>query len=531
MAYQVAKSNENMRPAILTLLLCVCFYLSVSNSKAQETTTPEFIEKQLDTYVNEAINNWQVPGAAIAIVKDGKLFLAKGYGFKTVGGADPVDKHTSFFIGSTTKAFTATAIAKLAREHSFSLDEPVRKLLPEFALSDEYLTEKVTFQDLLSHRSGLGTFQGDFMFYDSALTKPDMFKALSKLELQNAYKTFGYTNVGYFVAGEAIERLSGESFVNYLQNTFFVPLDMKNTIADSSKFNDVKNRADAHTLRANISVPREVGDGKNMAAAGGVSSSVYDLGNWMRAQLQEGEFNGAQIIPSEVIDATRTPQILIGRSAPPYTIFNNSNFETYSSGWYHIDYEGREIVTHNGGGYGYTASITLVPELDLGIAILTNSDAHLLFETFKLEIIDAYLGLPFRNYSAIAKGIFDAQTQQKEASLQEAIDMVRAASEPEMPLAEYQGVYKNAAYGDTTITQDGDILKMRFQHHPDLVGTLRFIKEGEFLSEYNKTIYGSSIIPFEIKDGEVVSMKFSVDSYVEPNSYLFHKVRASSIKR
>lgn len=509
--------------------ICICFANSVS--VAQHVGHPDFVEQQLDTYINEALENWHVPGLAIAIVKDGKIHLARGYGTTALKQSSQVDEHTLFALGSTTKAFTATAIATLAFHQGISLDAPVATILPEFQLSDPEVTNKVSLQDLLSHRSGLGTYQGDFMFFDSTLSKAEMYEALSRLQLANEFKTYGYTNIGYFLAGEAIAAMSGEPYDTHLERTLFAPLNMTRTMINPATSEGDDNRAQPHTLRDGHAVLQEMGDMTHMVAAGGMVTSVHDLGNWMIAQLQDGKFSSPpgteakQVIPPEVIAMTRTPQILVGQSTPPYTIFNRSNFETYASGWYLIDYEGRQVITHNGGAYGYSTSVTLVPELGLGIAILTNSDRHLLFETLKLEIIDAYLGLPFRDYSAIGLNIFEARLRHEATKIDEMMKRVQVAANKAVPLELYRGVYKNDAYGEITITQNGDLLEMNFQHHPNLKGTLKFIGDGEFLCAFNQPIYGTSIIPFTIADGSVTSMVFSMDDNVEPGSYSFRKLR------
>lgn len=528
---QKADPTQIMRMIFQVCLIAVGISFASSISVAEQEKHPDFIEHQLDTYINEVIKSWHVPGLAIAVVKNGKLHLARGYGTKALEQKTQVNEHTLFTLGSTTKAFTATAIATLAFQQGFSLDDPINRILPDFKLSVPEATNRTSMQDLLSHRSGLGTYQGDFMFFDSTLDKTEMYAALGKLKLTNEFKTYGYTNVGYFLLGEAIASASGKSYETYLKETLFTPLNMTRTTITPSIPKHEKNKAGAHTLKDNEAVAREVGDITNMVAAGGIATSAHDLGNWMIAQLQDGKFSASsdtdikQVIPPEVIAMLRKPQILIGRSKPPYTIFNKSNFETYASGWYNIDYEGLEVITHNGGSYGYSSSITLIPELGLGIAILTNSDSHLLFETLKLEIMDAYLGLPFRDYSAIAHGFFNAQVTRETAKLNEMIQLVQAAADPTLPLELYQGVYKNDAYGEIQITENNGHLEMSFQHHPTLKGVLKFIKEGKFLSQFNQSIYGASLIPFTIEDGSIISMTFSVDDNVEPNVYLFKKIK------
>ena len=363
------------------------------------------------------------------------------------------------------------------------------------------------------------------MFYDSDLTKNDIYKAVGKLELKNEFRTYGYTNVGYFLIGEAIEAISGNSLTNQLEKEIFSPLNMTHTLSIPSNFLEAANRSVAHTLVEGEITLRHMGNSDNMAAAGGISTSVSDLGNWLMAQLDSGRYNGIKALPQEVVEMVRTPQILIGKSGPPYTIFNSSNFEHYASGWYNLDYQGTEIITHNGGIYGFTSSITLVPEHNLGIAILTNSDAHLLFDALKLEIIDAYLGLPFRNYSKMGLNIYQFRAKQKQDDLNQSKQLVLSSTKPKLPLTRYTGIYENDLYGEVTITSKNETLFMEFQHHPSLEGRMEFIEGTQFLCSFNQPIYGTVIIPFRVQDSEVKGMELSFDEIVEPHSYLFDKVK------
>jgi len=503
------------------LVVCLVLWNVV---RAQDTATPEFISNELESYVERSLEVWKIPGIAICVVKDGEIIIERGYGVKQYNKSEPVDEHTLFLLGSASKAFIATALANLVYQGKCSLNDPVEQWLPAFRLSDPWVSKQVTVQDFLSHRSGLGTFQGDFMFYDSELTKKDVYAVLGKLELKNDFRTYGYTNIGYFLVGEVIEAVSGNQLADQLKKNIFMPLEMTQTLSIPSNFLQASNRSTPHTVENGRVTLRRMGDSDNMAAAGGISSSVSDLSNWLMAQLDSGRFNETRALPGEVIEMVRTPQILLGKSGPPYTLFNSSNFENYASGWYNLDYEGTEIITHNGGTYGFTSSITLIPEHNLGIAILTNSDQHLLFDAVKLEIIDAYLGLPFRNYSKLAQSFYQFRQMQKQEDLEQILQLVKAAPKPGLPLEKYMGTYKNEVCGEINIIAKEGALLMKFQHHATLEGEMHFMEEGKFLCSFNQSIYGKIVIPFTIENGEVKGMEFSVDENVEPHSYDFDKI-------
>ena len=307
-----------------------------------------------------------------------------------------------------------------------------------------------------------------------------------------------------------------------LENDIFKPLHMVNTLSAPPDFS-VGNRSRPHTLEKGKVAVSQMGNMELMAPAGGITSSVTDLSHWLLAQLDSGRLNNTSALPNEVLQMVRKPQILIGKSGAPYTLFNSSNFEHYASGWYNLDYQGTEIITHNGGAYGFTSSITLVPEHRLGIAILTNSDKHLLFDALKIEVIDAYLGLPFRDYSKMAQRFYQYQMKQQQEELDQLEQRLFSAPQSKIPLTSYAGNYKNDIYGEITITAKNDTLQMHFQHHPALEAKLEFIEEGQFLATFNQRIYGKEILPFIIEDEQVKQLDLSVDPNVEPHSYRFNK--------
>ena len=504
------------------MIACLLFFGFFT--KAQGQTTPEFIANELDTYIENSLANWQIPGAAVCIVKDGEIVVNKGYGVRQSDQAAPVDINTLFLLGSTSKAMVSTALASLAYQGKCDLQDPIKKWLPEFALSDPWVWEEVTLQDFLSHRSGLGHFQGDFLFYDSDLTKAEFYQVIKQLTLENDFRSFGYSNIGYFLIGEAIEAISGNTLADQLQSSVFGPIQMDRSQLQPSEFTKETNRSSPHTLENEKVVLRPIGNMEHMAAAGGISTSIDDLSQWLTAQLDSGRINGNTVIPYEVLQTVRKPQILVGASGPPYTIFNSSNFEQYSSGWYNLDYQGTEVVTHNGGTYGFASSITLVPEHQLGIAILTNSDEHLLFDALKLEILDAYLGLPTRNYSQLAQRMFQYQKMQQQEALGNLKQQISSAPQSKIPLTRYAGNYENDIYGEITLSVKGETLEMRFQHHPELWATLEFMEEGKFLGTFNNSIYGTVVFPFTIEEGRVKQLDFSVDANVEPHHYVFEKL-------
>lgn len=491
-------------------------------SIAQEKQIPEFIGSKLDAYILEAMDDWQIPGMAVCIVKDNKVLLNRGYGVAEHGTQIEVDENTLFLIGSITKAFTATAMTQLAIEHEISLNDPVKHWLPELELSDPWLTANVTIQDLLSHRSGLNKYAGDFMFFDTDFSSEDYMAHMKHLPITHEFRSFAYTNVGYFLIGQVIKSVSNTTYPEYIQSKLFDPLGMSRSGVIPSNWEKQDNHASPHSYTEGSLHIMKVGKADNMAASGGIYSSSSDLSKWLMAQLDDGRlFRQAGLSP-ELTKLTVTPKVVIGKAGMPYTMFNRSQFEHYASGWYNMDYEGRELITHNGGMYGFSSSVSLVPEINLGIAILTNADTHLLFEALKLEIIDAFLGLPFRDYSGIGSRFYRQQQQRSSDELNAFVKGIKPLTNSDL-LTEYEGIYMNEAYGDLMLSASNGHLELSFEHHPKLKGTLTYINRGEFLCEYNNSVYGIEMIRFKFQENRVEGLTLVVDPNVEPNNYSFRK--------
>nr|MCU0342909.1 beta-lactamase family protein [Ignavibacterium sp.] len=281
-------------------LLLLSITLSFNSLFAQEI--PPFLTDSLDIYVQRGMTNWQIPGAAVLVVKDGKIIVAKGYGVKELGTNNRVDENTLFMIGSNTKAFTGTALALIENDGKLKLDDKVTKYLPNFKMKDSWITKELNIIDLVTHRMGLQTFQGDFMYWASDLTADEVIEKFGMLTPKYDFRTkYGYTNAGYAVAGKIIENVSGLKWEDYLKEKIFLPLKMERTTALSTHFAKSENIAKPHTfIDGKMSVlPFENID--NMAPCGSIGSSIKELSNWLIAQLDSGKYNEEVVLPFKVL--------------------------------------------------------------------------------------------------------------------------------------------------------------------------------------------------------------------------------------
>jgi CubicO group peptidase (beta-lactamase class C family) len=508
-----------MKRLLLLLLLSVV----VKNSFAQKETVPSFIKDSLDNYVNTALKEWQIPGVSVCVVKDGKVVLMKGYGVKETGTADKVDEHTLFMIGSNSKAFTGTALAILDAEKQVSLDDKVQKWLPDFKLYDPWVAKETNIRDLLCHRLGFETFQGDFMYFDSDLTVAEVREKMGKLKPLYGFRSkWGYTNSAFLTAGEIIPKVTGKTWAAYVTEKIFQPLGMNHTLALSKEITTSTNRALAHTVVLGELKKIPYGNIDNLAPAGSISSSANDLSHWVMAQLDKGKYDGKQVIPAAAIAQTWLPHSILGNGG---TIFNKGHFNLYGLGWFLEEYAGRKIVSHTGGVNGFVTSVTLIPEEKLGIIVLTNTDANNFYEALKWEIMDAYFELPYRNYSNVY--LQGHRNNEKEMMKQLALkkDTISINPATDLPLSAFAGTYVHGIYGKMTITLENGKLKAGFEHHKGRYADLEALGGSRFLASFNDPLYGRKVWPFTIENGKVKSVTMKVADFVEFTPYEFIKLK------
>ncbi len=488
----------------------------------QNSEVPEFILKDLDGYVGDALKNWNIPGVSVAVVKDGEIVVCKGYGVRHYQKDEPVDENTLFMIASNTKAFVGTSLAMLESEGKCNLSDKVVDWVPDFRMHDPWETNEVNINDVLSHRLGLRTFQGDFMYFYSNLTKPEVYEKFPLIVPQNGFREqYGYCNAGYFWAGEVIKSISGHDWNIFIEEHLLHPLSMDNTVVLSENLDEVENVAAAHTLQdgeltafphTNIDV---------IGPAAGMSSSVSDLSHWLIAQLDSGRYNGREIIPFEVIKNTRNPRMSQGRSGH---VFNSSHYSLYGLGWGMKDYEGVEVISHSGGILGFVTGVNIVPEINLGVVVLTNSDENWFYEALKWEVIDAYLGLPFRDYSNTYHRFYSSRQEGINKQIATYRDTVEMNFQPSIPLRNFSGTYQNDMYGIVEINRKGQTLTIDFEHHPDLKATLEHLDDDRFLCSYYPSRMGTEVFPFIIENGKVKRFFLKVADRLEYTRYTFEKV-------
>lgn len=505
----------------ISLLLTVILLTITQLTFSQNTPIPSFVTDSLDSYVANAMEQWQIPGIAIGIVKDGEVILEKGYGVKKLGSESNVDENTLFMIGSNTKAFTGTAIAMLEYDKKCSLNDKVAKWLPQFKMHDEWVTKNANLTDILCHRLGFETFQGDFMYFDSDFTDAEMFEIMGKVKPLYDFRTkWGYCNAGFFVAGEAIESITGKEWGSFMQEQIFTPLGMNNTF---TKVNDIKiatNASKGHSFVNNKLEVIPYGGLDLLGPAASISSSIADMNNWTMALLDSGKHDGNIVIPQKAIERTRKAESIVRKGGHAY---NKNQFKLYGLGWQLSDYEGIEIVSHTGGIHGFVTSVTMVPEVNLGVVVLTNTDQNWVYEALKWEIVDAFMELPYRDYCGNWNKYF--QNSLTKDSTKNAIlrDSVEIKIKTNLALKKFAGSYANEVYGKVELKNEKDYLFMTLEHHPEITGKLEYIGNNRFLCTYSQVGQGIQVFPFIINEKNVISFTLSVSGNLEFTTYEFIK--------
>ena len=446
------------------ILTWIILIISSSNVFSQKIN--ELDIEQLEEYIETARNEWNIPGIALAIVKDGKTVFAKGFGLLEEGSKDKVNENTIFGIASNTKAFTAASLAILVDQGKINWNDKVQKYIPWFQLYDPYVSANMTIKDLLSHRSGLKTFSGDLIWYASNHSRKEIIRRARYLQPKYGFREqFGYSNIMFLAAGQIVESVTDTTWDNYVDYHFFQPLGMKRTGITISKFKNQKNIAKAHNLidEKNIVIPFV--NWYNIAPAGGINSSVSEMAEWIKMQLNRGELNGKRYFSEKV-------SYDMWQTVTPFYISKNSeelhpskHWSSYGLGWSLYEYQGHKVVSHSGGLDGMISRVALVPEEKFGFVILTNNNNGL-SSWLTYEILDRYFGKETKDWCKYGLD----RTKKYEAHNNEMLESEQKSrklnTKPSLDISEYIGVYSGKIYGSIEIKEVEGKLKAYFEHTP-----------------------------------------------------------------
>jgi CubicO group peptidase (beta-lactamase class C family) len=443
--------------------------------------------RALDAFFAEAQDEWPVPGLAVAIVKDGETVLARGYGVRELGGEDSVDENTLFAIASNTKAFTAAALAILVEEGKLGWNDQVQDHLPWFQLYDPWVSAEMRVRDLLSHRSGLGTYSGDLLWYGTGYSAEEVVRRSRFVPQAGPFRaSYGYSNLMFIAAGEVVAAVSGTSWPEFVEERILRPLGMDRTLTSTEDLMEAENVATPHKNRTDGVSPIGWYNWDAMAAAGGIISSVSDMARWMKLRLNHGELGGVRIFgegSSWEMWTVHTPRPIstASRQSEPST-----HFLGYGLGWNLNDYQGRLVANHGGGYDGMFSRVVLVPEEGLGIVVLTNSMTSV-STAIANTVLDAYLGVPRRDWSGPMLESWIRDRERFEARQHRFLEERVEGTKPSLELSDYAGRYGGPMYGDAEITLEDRGLVLHLLPNPDLVADLEHLHHDTFLIRWRKT--------------------------------------------
>jgi CubicO group peptidase (beta-lactamase class C family) len=419
--------------------------------------SPEELAAHLRQYVPTVMQEWQVPGLAMAVVAGDRVVYSGAFGLRDVERRLPVTPETLFAIGSATKAFTTLALGTLVDEGKLDWDEPVRAYLPEFQLRDPFASERMTARDLVTHRSGLP--RHDLAWYGSPLSRAELFRRLAELEPSADFRTrFQYQNLMFMTAGFLAEKVSGRSWEALVRERILAPLGMRATDFSIQAMQAAPDHARAYRRR-DEGVGIEEMPLRNVDAvgpAGSINSSVLDMASWVRLHLGDGTFGGRRVVSRATLEELHAPQVVIREGALPQLLADDEQpYLLYGLGWFVQPWRGRHLIQHGGNIDGFTALVSFLPREKLGLVILTNLDNSLLPYAVAFHTYDRLLGLPEKDWDGLFKAKRDA-VETATAQRRRAAEAERKkGTRPAHPLDEYAGVYTHPAYGELRVERDG----------------------------------------------------------------------------
>jgi len=514
---------------ILTSQLLICLVAT--------TTFAQISSQKIDSLMAESLIKFKVAGASIAIVKDGKVIHSKGYGVADINTKKPVNENTNFQIASNTKAFTATALAILEEEGKLKWTDKVKDHIPEFKMYNEYVTENFNIQDLLTHRSGLGLGVGDLMFFPdgSDFTIMDVVSSFQHFKPTSAFRTqFDYDNLLYIVAGEVIARTSGISYELFVQKGIIEPLQMNNSYV-GSLLKDKSNDATPHSSESGTIKTIDAYSIGMGSAAGGIYSNVADMAKWMIVRLNKGKY-GPDLKMSLFSSRNhkemwRIHTALPAKAGPRY----NTHFAGYGLGWDLSDAKGNLKVEHGGGLPGMLSHVTMYPDLNLGIVILTNTESGGGGLTYSVgnTIADSYLGLDDFGWTDKVVEWMNESKGSSDSVTTRVWEKVKASKNTPIKNEDFIGIYEDKWFGNVEVFMKDKQLWIKCHRSPKLNGPMAFYNANTFAIKWEyQAMNADAFVMFSLDEtGKAQSIKMKG---ISPNidfSFDFHDLDLQRVNK
>lgn len=486
-------------------------------------------ENKLDELIQNTLKTFDVPGISVGIVKDGKVVYSKGFGVSSLTTNQKMTDETLVGIASNSKGFTATALAMLVDEGKLNFDDKVSQYIPEFQMNDAYVSQEVTIKDLITHRAGLGLGQGDLMFFPEggSLSVKDIVHNVRYLKPEHSFRTtLDYNNIMFIVAGEVIHRVSGLSWADFIEQRILKPVGMTASFGsyNRAKAANVSNIISAHAPVDGkvIAVPHDWNETAN--AAGGIISNIKDMATWadflMNGFTTKG---GKKLVSDQQIQQLWNLQI-----STPVALKNSydSNFGGYGLGWFLTDVKGHKQVYHTGGLIGTVTQFTLIPDMKLGIIVLTNQQSGAAFSSITNTVKDSYLGMPQKNWLKTygdRMNKINADFDQRKKEIFAKSEAFKKDKNGQIKGEQILGTYIDPWFGEVTILNDGKAFRIICKNSPRLKGELLPYSSNVMIAKWDDRSYDADVfVNFNLdENGKATGMKLKPISDVTDFSFDF----------
>ena len=412
----------------------------------------------LDDLAAQAMKEWKVPGVALAVVQDGKVIYAKGYGCRDLENKLPVTTATLFPIGSITKSFTALTFGILKNEGKVDWDKPVRTYLPEFQMYDPVASEQATPRDLFSHRTGLP--RHDLVWYSSDFSREDLVSRLRDLKPNKGFRSaYQYNNLTVMTMGYLEGKLSGLGWEGAIREKIFAPLGMSHSDLSTTDIEKTDDHALPYALKKDVVSRIPFHNIDAIGPAGSINSSVDDMSHYLIFQLGDGKYEGKPIVAESDLREMHSPQTAIPDPPPAFSMSGLGHF-SYGLAWVVTAYRGHNLVWHNGGIDGFYALLSMLPDDHMGVVVLTNLPQGQTPEVLAYNVYDRLLGLdPLPWFDRFKDREAKGKKQEEEAKKNKPSDR-KTGTHPSHRLADYAGEYQNPGYGIVKVALKGDALEL-----------------------------------------------------------------------
>ena len=513
---------------LLTRIIAVIAVISAAFALTAPAIGQPLDIGSFEAYARDSMAAYDVPGASVAIVKDGAVVYAGGFGVRTLGRGAAVDADTLFAIASMSKAFTAAVLASLVDEGALDWDDRVSDRMPAFRLSDAYRTREMTVRDLLSHRSGNATGIGDLLWLRSTYTREEITERVRFIEPAHGFRArYGYSNVFFIVAGELAAAVADRSWDELVRTRIFEPAGMSSSNTSISKRTDGANWATPH-VRVNGAVqPIAPENVDNLGGAGAINSSAADMARWLLLQLGRGTIDGKRVFENAQSKLMWTPHINLGiGTAAPELAVRQPRFSAYGLGWRLKDYRSRKLVHHGGGLAGMTSLTTLVPEENLGVVVLTNQETSVQ-TALTYWVLDRFFGAPRTDWTKAQQIVAERRWTERMEPRLNAIEKTRIdGTSPRLKLGDYSGRYEDRLVGAVDVALVHGALKLLFVKSPPFNAVLEHWHHDTFVARFHHHSIADAFVTFVLgPNGKVAEMKMSPYSPYSDSAYHYDALR------